>query len=395
MRAYLDHAATTPMRRVAVETLAELAARTGNASSLHASGRRARAVVEDARERVAAALGAHPSEVVFTSGGTESDNLAVKGAYAARRASQPARRLVVTSAVEHHAVLDAVEHLVATQEAQAHWLRVDATGVVDAQELLEVLARRENEVALVSVQWANNEIGTVQPIAALAAAARDAGVPMHTDAVQAAGVLPVDVAAAGVDLLTVSSHKVGGPLGVGALLVGRRTALEPGLHGGGQQRGLRSGTLDAPGIAAFAAALDEAIAERQQAAARLAALRDRLISGALALGLGIEVTGRWEAGDTAYRLPGNAHLRVPDCDGDALLYLLDAAGVECSTGSACAAGTQRPSHVLLALGVAEDQARGALRFSLGHTSSEDDVDAVLAVLPQVVQQARRAAGVSR
>ena len=380
------------MRASAREAWAEQAARGGNPSSLHTSGRAARAVVEESREQIAEALGARPSEVVFTSGGTEADNLAVKGTYAARLRSVGASRLVA-SGIEHHAVLDPVQHLVRRQGAGVTWLEPDRCGHVSVDDVREVLASHgADEVALVSVMWANNEVGTVQPVAELAALAREAGVPFHTDAVQAVGQLAVDFAASGADLLTVSAHKVGGPVGVGALLARRDARLVPLVHGGGQERQVRSGTLDAAGIRAFAVALTEAVATREQSAARLTALRDRLVTGALGLDLGISVSGCWTEGDATGRLPGNAHLLVPGCEGDSLLYLLDAAGVECSTGSACQAGVPQPSHVLLAMGYPEVEARGALRLSLGHTSTEADVDAFLAALPAVVERARRASG---
>ncbi|WP_040883983.1 cysteine desulfurase family protein [Janibacter sp. HTCC2649] len=398
MSAYLDHAATTPMRASARAAWVEQSQRGGNPSSLHTSGRAARAVVEESREEIAGALGARPSEVVFTSGGTEADNLAIKGTYAARLASVGARRLVV-GGIEHHAVLDPVEHLVETQGAEVTWLEPDRCGHISVDDLKVALAPAAVasvtdalDVAVVSVMWANNEVGTVQPVAALAAVAREAGVPFHTDAVQAVGQLPVDFAASGADLMTVSAHKVGGPVGVGALLARRDAKLVPLAHGGGQERQVRSGTLDAAGIRAFAVALTEAVAEREVEAKRLTALRDQLIGRALSLDLGISVSGCWTAGEATDRLPGNAHLLVPGCEGDSLLYLLDAAGVECSTGSACQAGVPQPSHVLLAMGYPEAEARGALRLSLGHTSTDADVDAFIAALPGVVERARRASG---
>ena len=391
MTHYLDHAATTPMLPAAVEAMAEQAGRVGNASSLHGSGRAARAVVEESRERIAAALGARPSEVVFTSGGTEADNLAVKGTYAARMAEDPRRTRLVVSGIEHHAVLDPVEFL-AEQGAAVTWLEPDTCGHIAVEDLRHLLDTRSDDVALVSVMWANNEVGTVQPVAELAVVAREHGVPFHTDAVQAVAHLPVRFDDSGADLMTVSGHKVGGPLGVGVLLARRDARLVPLVHGGGQERQVRSGTLDVPGIRSLAVALEETVAARDVEAKRVMGLRDRLLEGALALGLGVTVTGCWSPGDGTRRLPGNAHLLVPGCEGDSLLYLLDAAGVECSTGSACQAGVPQPSHVLLAMGHSEVDARGALRLSLGHTSTEADVDAFLAALPGVVERARRAGG---
>lgn len=390
MSAYLDHAATTPMVPAAIEAYAAALATVGNPSSLHTSGRAARALVEESRERIAAALDARPSEVVFTSGGTEADNLAVKGTHAARRGEDPARRRIVASGIEHHAVLDPVLHLVETGTAEVSWLEPDRCGHLDPADLKDLLDERGEDVSLVTVMWANNEVGTVQPVAALAEEAHRHGIPLHTDAVQAVGHLPLSFAESGVDLMTVSAHKLGGPVGVGALLARREARLVPLAHGGGQERQVRSGTLDAAGVHAFAVALDEAVRIREVEAKRLAGLRDRLIEGAMGLHLGVTVSGCWKPGDVEGRLPGNAHLLVPDAEGDSLLYLLDAAGVEVSTGSACQAGVPQPSHVLLAMGYSEREARGALRITLGHPSTDEDVDAFLAALPAVIDRARRA-----
>ncbi|WP_414713744.1 cysteine desulfurase family protein [Segeticoccus sp.] len=378
------------MLPAAVEAVAQQLVTVGNASSLHGSGRAARRVVEESREQIAGALGARPSEVVFTSGGTESDNLALQGAFRARRAADPRRTRLLVSTVEHHAVLDTVEHLVRDEGARVSWLEVDPEGRVAPEVLRAALAAEPESAALVSVMWANNEVGTIQPVAELAAVAAEFGVPFHTDAVQAAGHTPVDFAASGADLVTVSAHKLGGPVGVGALVARRDAPVVPLLFGGGQERQLRSGTVDAPGIRGFAVAVEESVRTLPEETARLVALRDRLVRGALDLGLGITVSGAYAPGDAERRLAGNVHLRVPRCDGDSLLYLLDAVGVECSTGSACQAGVPQPSHVLLAMGVPEEEARGALRLTLGHTSSEADVEAVLAALPGAVERAQRA-----
>lgn len=386
MTVYLDHAATTPVLPAAAEALADALVHTGNPSSLHASGRAARRTVEESRERLAAALGARPSEVLLTSGGTEADNLALQGLLRARRASDPRRRRVVVSAVEHHAVLDPAAWLAAHEDAEAVLLPVDRDGVVELDALHDELAAHGDEVALVSVMWANNEVGALQPLAEVVAAAHAHGVPVHADAVQAVGQVPVDFGASGLDAMTVTAHKLGGPVGIGALLARRGLALEPVLHGGGQERGVRSGTLAAPLAAAFAVAAESAVGGRAAFAARTAALRDRLVAGVLASVPGATLRGP----EPARRLPANAHLTFAGCEGDSLLYLLDAAGVEVSTGSACQAGVPQPSHVLLAMGLPEDDARGALRFSLGHTSTDDDVDRVLEVLPGVVERARAA-----
>lgn len=384
---YLDHAATTPLRPAALAALTAALAHTGNPSSLHTSGRAARRTVEEARERLAAAIGARPSEVVWTAGGTEADNLAVKGLFWARHAADPARRRVVVSAVEHHAVLDPAFWLAEHAGAELVLLPVDAEGVVDVDALRAELDEHGDAVALVSVMWANNEVGALQPLDEVVAAARRHGVPVHADAVQAVGQVPVDLAASGLDALTVSGHKVGGPGSTGALVVRRGLGLTPVLHGGGQERGVRSGTLDPALLAAFAAAVDEAVVERAAHADHVAALRDDLVARVLAAVPGAVLRG---PADPARRLPGNAHLTFEGCEGDSLLYLLDAAGVEASTGSACQAGVPRPSHVLLAMGVGEDDARGALRFSFGRTSTADDVDAVVGALPAAVERARAA-----
>jgi len=387
---YLDHAATTPMRPEAIQAMTAQMAVIGNASSLHTSGRVGRRVVEESRETIAQALGARPSEVLFTSGGTESDNLAIKGTFWARRDADPRRVRLLVSTVEHHAVMDCVDFLEAHEGAKVSWLEVDHLGRVHPETVRMAIEADPESVALVSVMWANNEVGTVQPIAEIAAVAHEFDIPVHSDAVQAAGQIEVDFARSGLDLMSVTGHKVGGPQGVGALLARRDATLVPLTHGGGQERQIRSGTLDVPAIRGFAVALSCATANLAVEAERLVALRDKLIRGAQDAGFGIRVSGDWEPGDGGRRLPGNAHLLVPGCDGDSLLYLLDAAGVECSTGSACQAGVPQPSHVLLAMGMPEHQARGALRLTLGHTSTEVDVDAFLVALPAAVERAQRA-----
>jgi cysteine desulfurase len=392
---YLDHAATTPMLPEAIEAMAAQMATVGNASSLHTSGRGARRVAEESRESVAQALGARPSEVIFTSGGTESDNLAIKGTFWARREADPRRVRILASVVEHHAVLDCVDFLEAHDGAKVTWLEVDHVGRVHPETVRAAIEADPGSVALISVMWANNEVGTVQPVAEIAALAHEFGIPVHSDAVQAAGQVEVDFTGSGLDLLSVSGHKVGGPQGVGALLARRDATLVPLTHGGGQERQVRSGTLDVPAIRGFAVAMSHVAADREAEVERLVALRDKLIRGAQEAGFGFQVTGDWEPGDGIRRLPGNAHLLVPRCDGDSLLYLLDAAGIECSTGSACQAGMPQPSHVLLAMGVPEQQARGALRVTLGHTSTGADVDAFLAALPAAVERAQRAQGATR
>jgi cysteine desulfurase len=382
---YLDHAATTPMRPAAVEAMTAVLGTVGNASSLHTSGRAARRRIEESRELIAEKLGARPSEVIFTSGGTESDNLAVKGIYWARRDAEPRHRRIVTSEVEHHAVLDSVNWLVEHEGAQVTWLPTASDGSVSAAALRAVL-QSHDDVALVSVMWANNEVGTVMPIAELAAVAAEFDVPMHSDAVQAVGQLPVDFTASGLSAMSVAAHKFGGPQAVGALLLRRDVTCVPLSHGGGQERDIRSGSPDVPGAVGMAAAIRIAVDGLEAGSAWLRALRDRLVDGVLAEIDDVVVNGARES-----RLPGNAHFTFRGCEGDALLMLLDANGIECSTGSACTAGVPQASHVLLAMGADAATARGSLRLSLGHTSVDADVDAVLQVLPAAVARARRAA----
>jgi cysteine desulfurase len=384
---YLDHAATTPMYPAAIEAMTAALATVGNASSLHTSGRAARRRMEEARESIAARLGARPSEVIFTAGGTESDNLAVKGIYWARRDAEPDRRRIVTTAVEHHAVLDGVSWLAEHEGAEVTFLPTEPDGSVTAAALRDVLGEHGPEVALISVMWANNEVGTIMPIAELAAVAAEFGVPMHSDAVQAVGHIPVDFAGSGLSAMSVAAHKFGGPTGVGALLLRRATACVPLLHGGGQERDVRSGTPDVAGAVAMAAAADIAIESLDATSARLRGLRERLTNGVLDAIADTHVNGA--LGDR--RLPGNTHFTFRGCEGDSLLMLLDANGIECSTGSACTAGVAQPSHVLLAMGAGAEAARGSLRLSLGHTSTQADVDAALRVLPAAVERARQAA----
>ncbi|WP_328331709.1 MULTISPECIES: cysteine desulfurase family protein [unclassified Streptomyces] len=383
--AYLDHAATTPMLPEAVEAMTAQLTVTGNASSLHAAGRRARRTVEEAREALAESLGARPSEVVFTAGGTEADNLAVKGLFWARRDADPRRNRVLVSPVEHHAVLDAVEWLGEHEGATVEYLPVDGYGRVRPESLREAIERDPSDVALATVMWANNEIGTVMPVRELADVAAESGIPLHADAVQAYGQLPLDFAASGLAAMTVSGHKIGGPYGVGALLLGREYTPVPVLHGGGQERHVRSGTLDAPAIASFAVAGTLAAERREVFAREIGALRDGLIA-AVRSAVPTAILG----GDPSDRLPANAHFTFPGCEGDSLLLLLDAQGIACSTGSACTAGVAQPSHVLLATGTDPDLARGTLRFSLGHTSTEADVAAVAEAIGPAVERARSA-----
>ncbi|MFN2489167.1 MAG: cysteine desulfurase family protein [Actinomycetota bacterium] len=379
---YLDHAATTPVLPEVAAAMAEsLGSNFGNPSSVHAPGRRARRVVEDARDRVAAAIGASPSEVVFTGGGTEADNLALKGAASKLRGNGD--HLIATT-FEHHAVLDALGWL-----ERLGWKKtlvpVGRTGVV-APEAMAAAVRSSTSVG--SIMAVNNEIGTLQPVAETVAAIKDANLRtiVHSDAVQALGNVPVDVHGWGVDLAAFAAHKIGGPKGVGALFVRSHVPLEALVHGGGQERGLRSGTLNVAGIVGFGIAAEIAAKEVHEKADRLLALRTRLWEGIRAA-----IPDATVNGDLARRSAGNLNVSIPATEGETLLLLLDRSDIACSSGSACASGALDPSHVLLAIGTPRALAAGSLRFSLGRSSTEEDVDAVLEVLPRAVQQARRAA----
>ena len=398
MAVYLDHAATTPMLPEARQALIDALDLVGNPSSIHSQGQNAKRMLEEAREQVAASLGCDPIEVVFTSGGTESINLALKGLYWARNAapagrarrdqglqagrtrrdqpSLPRQRILVPRG-EHHATIDTVEWLEQHEGAILEWIPVDEVGRIRLDALAEAL-QKHDDIALLTAIWANNEVGTIQPMAEIAALAAEHGVPVHADAVAAYGHIPVSFAGSGLAALSVSAHKIGGPLGIGALVVARTASVTPLIHGGGQQRQVRSGTQDAPAAIAFGAAA-------QHPHPSLAALRDRLIAGVQAA-----VPSAVLRGDPVDRLPNNAHFTFPGCQGDSLLFLLDAAGVSVSTGSACQAGIPEASHVLLGMGLSESEALGALRFTLGHTTTDDDVDALLAALPAAVERASRA-----
>jgi cysteine desulfurase len=369
MAIYLDYAATAPMPTDVRTAYAAALGLVGNPSSIHSQGQDARRALEEAREQVAASLGADRVEVTFTGGGTESVNLGVKGLFWSRA---PKNKIIVPLG-EHHATIEAVEWLEQHEGAVVEWIPVDAVGRVDLGALEAALG---DDVALVTMLMANNEIGTIQPVAEVVSLAAARGIPVHVDAIAAYGYLPIDVHALGVAALSVSAHKIGGPVGIGALVIARSTELVPLVHGGSQQRG-RSGTQDAAGAVAFGVAASRPHAD-------IAPLRDRLIAGVTrALP---EAVLRGDP-DPAGRLPGNAHFTFPGCEGDSLLFLLDAAGFSVSTGSACQAGVPEASHVLLALGLDEPTARGALRFTIGEGTTEADVDALVAALPEVVRKA--------
>ena len=384
--AYLDHAATTPMVPEAIAAFAEHAGRAGNASSLHDAGRSARRVVEESRELIADRCGALPTEIVFTSGGTEANNLALKGfAWAGHAVG---RERIIVSAIEHHAVLDPVDWLLEHEGVEVSTIPVDQSGLLDIKALHDELADDPASVALVSVMAANNEVGTIQPIADVVAAAAEHGIRVHSDAVQAAGHLTLDFAASGLDAMTITAHKLGGPIGVGALFLRRECDPIPLLHGGGQERQVRSGTVPTALIASFAAAVDVATTQRAERSARLEALRNRLEEGIRRADPLALVSGA-DAG-AENRLPSILHVAFPGCEAETLLLMLDAEGIACSAGSACAAGVPQASHVPLAMGLDAPTARGSLRFSFGHTSTDADVDAVLAALPGIIERSRAA-----
>lgn len=388
MTVYLDHAATTPLRPEARDAWLAATEVIGNPSSVHGAGQQARRALEDARERIAAALGCDPIEIVLTSGGTEAVNLALKGLWWSRPAGTDA---VVLPDGEHHATMEAAGWLAAHEQAQVRPVGLDAHGAITPEAFAAALPA----AALATAVVANNEVGTVNEVDLLAAEAADAGVALHLDAVGAVGHIDLSFGAlrgdavgpAGLVALSVSGHKVGAPVGTGALVVSRHSAPAPLIHGGGQQRGLRAGTQDIPGAAALAAALDATMAERDAETARLVALRDRLIAG-----IRRAIPDAHLLGDPVRRLPGNVHVLLPGAVGESLLFLLDQQGIAASTGSACQAGVAEPSHVVRALGFDERAARSVLRFTLGRTSTAADVDAVVAALPDAYSRALTAGG---
>lgn len=385
MPIYLDNAATTRMLPAALDAFTRQATSVGNPSSVHSAGQTARAAVEQSRVAIAQCVNADPIEVVFTSGGTEAINLAVKGLFWQRKAEDSAHNVIVVPEGEHHATLDSIEWLQDEQGAEVVWLPLDRHGTVKLDAVAQALTLHHGRIALLSMIWVNNEVGTIQPAHEVAALAAERGVPVHLDAVAGFGQLPLDFRALGVAAVSLSSHKIGGPVAAGALLLDRRYRPQALLHGGGQERKVRSGTVDAAGTAAFAAAVAEVYGGLENHQRHLIWLRDRLIAGVQRV-----VPEAQLMGHPTERAPGNAHFVFEGCEGDSLLFLLDAEGIQASTGSACTAGVPQPSHVLLAMGCTEAQARGALRFTLGHDSTVADVDALIAALPGVVARARAA-----
>lgn len=382
---YLDHAATTVVFPEVIDLMAKHLAEVGNPSSLHASGRNARKTVEIAREKIANALDCLPGEVIFTSGGTEADNLAIKGIYWMRHNENPQRKKILISSIEHHAVLDPAIWVENAEGAEVVLVPVDSVGAIHISKLRELVEQFHDEIALISVMYANNEVGTVQPISEVVEIAKQYSIPVHTDAVQAVGAIEISFKELGVDALTVSGHKIGGPMGVGALILKREYKPVPVLHGGGQEREIRSGTIPTHLIAALGEAIRISVSRIAEHREHLISLRDALIEKVETL-----IPSAVLNGDRTNRLPGNAHFSFEGCEGDALIMLLDAAQIECSTGSACTAGIPQPSHVLLNMGISEEVAVGALRFSLGRTSTMQDIEMLEKILPETVERARRA-----
>ncbi|WP_166998325.1 cysteine desulfurase family protein [Paramicrobacterium fandaimingii] len=394
MSVYLDHAATTPLRAESRAAYIDALDIVGNPASIHGVGQRAKQLLEESRETIARSLGCDSIEVILTSGGTEAINFALKGLFWSRNA-EGARPIILAPGGEHHATIDTLEWLVAHDRADVRWLPLDEEGTLHADVLDAALVEAAGRCAVATVIYGNNEVGTVQPIDELSRVAARHGVPLHVDAVAAYGHVDIDVArlraisgasgAAGLVALSVSAHKIGGPVGVGALYLSRGATVEPLLHGGGQQRNVRSGTQDVAGAIAFATAAELAASERADEAQRLTELRDVLIAGVRHAVPEVRVNG-----PRTHRLANNAHFSFPGCEGDSLLFLLDMAGVAVSTGSACQAGIPEPSHVLQAMGRDEREARGALRVSLGRTTTRADIDAFLAALPEAHRQAKKA-----
>ena len=375
MSVYLDHAATTPMADAAIAAMTSSLSKIGNPSSLHTQGRATRKDVEDAREVIAKAVGALPSEIIFTGSGTEADNAAIKGLF-----WKSGKKVIAISAVEHHAVLDPARWLVEHEGAELIEIPVTKTGLIDLDFLKELITKRGNEIALISVMHSNNETGVIQPVGEVVKIAGD--IPVHTDAVQSFTKTPLSYKELGVMSMALSAHKVGGPHGIGVLVLRRAYEIPALLHGGGQEREIRSGTLNAPSIVALAAAVEKSNYD----AARVSALRDRFESG-----LRASVPDAYINGVDAPRLPGITNVTFPGTQSDSLLLLMDSEKVSCSTGAACSAGVHRPSHVLLAMGHTEVTAQSSLRFSCGATSTESDIDFALSVLPTVINRGRAAA----
>ena len=385
-RVYLDNAATTPISEVALQAFIEQSRQVGNASSLHTYGRTVRKDVEEAREKLASLIGSHASEVIFTGSGTEANNLALKGAYWHRNKDGVARNVVVISRFEHHAVLDPARWLEDFEGAEVVEIPVSREGFVNLAALEEVINERHDEIALISIMHSNNEVGTLQPITRVAELGNKFDIPVHTDAVQSLGKVPLSFKDLGVFAMTLSAHKVGGPIGVGALVLRKGIDITPILHGGGQERDIRSGTLNSAGIVAFAAAVQSAMRDLDSNAERVRTLRAKLIEAIKSEVPDATLNGVAD-GDI---LPGIANISFPQTESDSLLLLFDAEGIACSTGSACSAGVQEASHVLMAMGLTEKEARSSLRFSVGTSNTDADIEYLQTCIKRVIDRARAA-----
>ena len=385
-RVYFDNAATTPIAEVALQAFIEQSRHIGNASSLHTYGRDVRKAVEEARERIAGLIDAHASEIIFTGSGTEANNLALKGAYWHRNKDGIARNLIVISAFEHHAVLDPARWLEDFEGAEVVLVPVSKKGYVDIQYLARIISERHDEIALISVMHSNNEVGTVQPLLEIVKLADQFEIPVHSDAVQSLGKIPLSFKNLGLFAMTISAHKIGGPIGIGALVLRKGVDITPILHGGGQEREIRSGTLNSAGIVAFAAAVQSAFRDLDSNREKIGTLRKKLITALQREVPDATLNGVLD-GET---LPGIANISFPRTESDSLLLLFDAEGIACSTGSACSAGVQEASHVLLAMGLSEKEARSSLRFSLGTSNTDTDIEYLQTCIKRVIDRARAA-----
>lgn len=383
---YFDNASTTPISSVALESFIEQSRLIGNPSSLHSYGRLARKKVEESRELLAQLIGAQSSEVIFTASGTEANNLAIKGIYWQRNKEDSKRNVIVISAFEHHAVLDPALWLADSAGAELVMVGVSSDGYIDLEQMADILTRRHSQIALISVMHSNNEVGTIQPIEQISKLASQYQIPLHSDAVQSLGKVELSFNELGLFAMTVSAHKVGGPVGVAALILQKGVDITPLLHGGGQERDIRSGTINAAGIASFVSATASAIRDLKSNYEKISQLRQKLISTIFA-----QVTdAKLNSPNSGGILPGIANIEFPSTESDSLLLLFDAEGIACSTGSACSAGVQEASHVLLAMGRTQAQARSSLRFSLGIGNSGGDIEYLEACIKRVIDRARAA-----
>ena len=383
MPIYFDHAATTPISEVAISALNNQIKKLGNASSLHSAGRSVRKDLESAREEIAKAIDCAPSEVIFTATGTEANNLAIKGLY--WKAAKSNRNVIITSTFEHHAVMDPIAWLAEHENAQVISINVDRNGFILMDELAQAIKDHQDKVAFISIMHSNNEVGTIQDVAKIVKIAGD--IPVHADCVQSFGKVVLSFKDLGLTAATISAHKVGGPLGVAALILKRGLDIEPILHGGGQERDIRSGTFNAPSIVSFAAAAKESVAAIADRDKKVRALKSELIQTVKK-----NVSDAWVNGDQTNCLPGITSITFPKTDSEGLLLLLDSEGIACSTGSACSAGVQRPSHVLLAMGLTEDETTSTLRFSVSHSNTVTEIAKLGSVIASVVARSRAASG---